>query len=406
MIVIFVDEPWSLLLRCLHSIYNRTPHELLLEIVLVNDKSNNETLGELVEKYSKENFGDKIRYFANPKRKGLIVTRMEGARKARGEVIVFLDSHMEVNVNWLPPLIEPIALSPTTASVPIIDSFSPYTLEYQKLGHGSRGSFDWSLTYQWLLLTTEYQKEPGDNYQLSAMTGGAYAINRDNFFRLGGYDEGMMVWNGENYELSFKLHLCGGNLIQVPCSHVAHTTKHRTPYRDEKYGVDYSARNLKRVAEVWMDEYKDALYQTDPERYKLDPGNLTKAFELKKRLNCKPFKYFVEVIASDLSERFPPFEHPHFASGAIFPDSNSSFCITFIGPGTNEPLKLTECSNNRKNPLPNQAFAMAWQRFISYHTDKTHIICLDSAQTEAVNMFGCHWDFGNQLWKYDVVRMR
>lgn len=109
-IVIFFNEPWSLLLRCLHSIFNRTPHELLLELILVNDKSTDEYFDDAKEKYVKDNFGDKIRYFVNPKREGLIVTRMRGAREARGDVIVFLDSHIEVNVNWLPPLIEPIAL--------------------------------------------------------------------------------------------------------------------------------------------------------------------------------------------------------------------------------------------------------------------------------------------------------
>lgn len=214
-VVIFFNENWNLLLRCLHSIYNRTPHKLLHEIILISDKSTDDRLGKPLARYVKENFGDIVKFFINDERKGLIVTRMEGARKATGEVIVFLDSHMEVNVNWLPPLLEPIALNSHTACVPIIDSFSPYTLEYQTLGQGSRGSFDWTMTYQWLPLTKKYQKNVGDVYQLSAMTGGAYAINRNFFFKLGGYDEGLMVWNGENYELSFKLHLCGGNLVQV-----------------------------------------------------------------------------------------------------------------------------------------------------------------------------------------------
>lgn len=400
-IVIFYDEPWSLLLRCLHSIFNRTPAQLLLEVILVNDKSSRKDVNEKLEKYSLENFGGKVRYFENSERKGLIVTRMEGSRRAKGEVIVFLDSHMEVNVNWLPPLLEPIALNNKVATVPIIDSFSPFTLEYQSLGQGSRGSFDWTMTYQWISLTKEYQKNPGDNYQLSAMTGGAYAINRNYFFHLGGYDEGMMVWNGENYELSFKLHLCGGNLIQVPCSHVAHTTKHRMRYREQNYNnIDFSARNLKRVAEVWMDEFKEALYKTNPKRYALDPGDLSKALANKKKLNCKPFKYFLEVIAPDLAEQYPPYDLPLFASGAISTEADPSKCITHVqGTELGEPLQLKDCSNNRTHPSGNQNFMLTWHRSIKY-SGSSNVICVDASR---VNMYGCHFKMGYQLWKYDLV---
>jgi polypeptide N-acetylgalactosaminyltransferase len=399
-IVIFYDEPWSLILRCLHSIYNRTPHDVLKEMILVNDKSNDTELGPRIEKYAKENFGDKVKYFMNSERKGLIVTRMEGARRALGEVIVFLDSHMEVNVNWLPPLVEPIVLNRKTATVPIIDSISPFTLEYQSLGQGSRGSFDWTLTYQWLPLTKDYQNEPGDNYQLSAMTGGAYAINREYFFELGGYDEGMVVWNGENYELSFKLHLCGGNLIQIPCSHVAHTTKHRMAYREVNYNVDFSARNLKRVAEVWMDEYKEALYRTDPKRYALDPGDLTKALKLKNDLNCKPFKFYLEVIAPDLVDRYPPVPMSNFASGTIMSEADPSMCVSFVGKLTTDPLQLRKCDESPSNPREPQNFALTWHRAIVYRVNKDPL-CVDA---QDVNMYVCHYNFGNQLWKYDWVR--
>lgn len=95
-IVIFYNENWNLLMRCLHSIYNRTPANVLKEIILVSDASTDERLDEPLRKYVKENFGKKVNFFINKKRLGLIVTRMEGARQATGEVIVFLDSHMEV----------------------------------------------------------------------------------------------------------------------------------------------------------------------------------------------------------------------------------------------------------------------------------------------------------------------
>ena len=88
-------------------------------------------------------------------------------------------------------MLEPIALNRKTAAVPIIDKFDPLTFQYVHMNHGARGSFDWMFNYKWLVLTEKYQEHPGDVYQLSAMTGGAYAINREYFFYLGGYDEGM-----------------------------------------------------------------------------------------------------------------------------------------------------------------------------------------------------------------------
>lgn len=87
------------------------------------------------------------------------------------------------------------------------------------------------------------------------MAGGLFAIFKSYFFEMGGYDEGMDIWGGENLEMSFRIWMCGGQLIQVPCSRVGHVFRSRRPY-DEGGWRDTFTRNSVRLANVWLDEYK------------------------------------------------------------------------------------------------------------------------------------------------------
>jgi polypeptide N-acetylgalactosaminyltransferase len=178
-------------------------------------------LYEELENYVASNFRGIVKVFHNTERLGLIVTRLKGAKLATGDVIIFLDSHMEVTTNWLPPLLDPIKTNRKTATVPVIDSISAHSLEYSALMEKLQGGFNWDLRYQYIILEgTDKEPKDGENHHLNVMTGGAYAIDRKYFFELGGYDEGMFLYNGENYELSLKIHLCGGRMLAIPCSRV------------------------------------------------------------------------------------------------------------------------------------------------------------------------------------------
>jgi polypeptide N-acetylgalactosaminyltransferase len=54
--------------------------------------------------------------------------------------------------------------------------------------------------------------------------------------------------------------MCGGTLEIIPCSHVGHVFRKRSPY-SWGTGGNVLKRNSIRVAEVWMDEYKKYYYE-------------------------------------------------------------------------------------------------------------------------------------------------
>ncbi|XP_072239769.1 N-acetylgalactosaminyltransferase 7 isoform X2 [Leuresthes tenuis] len=497
-VIVFHNEGWSTLMRTIHSVIKRTPRRYLAEIVMIDDYSNKVHLKERLEEYIKQ-WNGLVKLFRNEKREGLIQARSIGANKAtKGQVLIYLDAHCEVGINWYAPLVAPISKDRTVCTVPLIDyidgneytmepqqggdedglargawdwsllwkrvplsqrekakrkhttqpywyihftasmlrlipdlfvspspipsphlfdptlcpalsriatpppclcavcispSWSPspqlfspcmfcacpyiycvrtvctvplidsihgqrFTIEAQGGGDGNgfaRGAWDWSMLWKRVPLgdrEKKLRKTQTEPYRSPAMAGGLFAIERDFFFELGLYDPGLQIWGGENFEISYKIWQCGGQLLFVPCSRVGHI------YRLQGWqgnpppahvGSSPTLKNYVRVVEVWWDEYKDYFYASRPETLTLAYGDISDLKRFREEHRCKSFKWFMEEIAYDIPLHYPlPPKNVEWGEIRGF---ETSYCIDSMGHTNGGSVETGPCHRMGGNQL-------------------------------------------------------
>ncbi|KTG37397.1 hypothetical protein cypCar_00024189 [Cyprinus carpio] len=239
----------------------------------------------------------------------------------KGEVLVFLDSHCEVNEAWLQPLLTPIKENRKNVVCPVIDIISADTLVYSP-SPIVRGGFNWGLHFKWDPVPVSELNSPDGAIRSPTMAGGLFAMDRNYFYELGQYDRGMDIWGGENLEISFRIWMCGGQLLIVPCSRVGHIFRKRRPYGSPG-GQDTMAHNSLRLAHVWMDDYKveiniEQYFVLRPELRNRDYGDISDRVAIRKRLQCHSFKWYLDNIYPEMQVSSPhkP-QHPVFINKGL-----------------------------------------------------------------------------------------
>lgn len=385
-IFVFYNEPFSPLFRSVHSVLNRTPPRYLHEIVLVDDCSDADELKQPLDDYIK--LLPKVKLVRLKQRSGLMTARTAGARAATGEVAVFLDSHIEVTQGWLEPMLARVGENRHHVVMPIIDSIDADSFTYFRGGIDILG-FSWRLG-QTPLGRARTEVEPMPSV---IMAGGLFAMDRKLFHETGEYDPEMQLYGGEEMEISFRIWQCGMTLECIPCSRVGHIFRSSQYWQGQVYKVpgEVIVRNKLRAAEVWMDEYKEIVFDLMAPAGEFDLGPLEYMRDLRTRMQCKSFKWFLDNVYPEL---FVPFKEFKIVAKGEIRNQITGACFDTLG-STNIGTQVGAY------PCHGQKGTQAF-----YFTDKNTIrlptmdfnSCLDRDQNNNMNIWGCQAGNQNQIF--------
>ncbi|CAI9729779.1 Hypothetical predicted protein [Octopus vulgaris] len=268
--------------------------------------------------YLKDNFKDKVKLFRNSKKEGLIRSKKIGAKYASGDILVFMDAHCECGRNWLVPILALLAHNRTIVASPVTNVIDWETFAYKTTFREKHhhGIFEWGFLYKeskvpdMELTSRKYNSEP---YRSPTLAGGLFAIDGKYFFELGGFDPGLQSQGGENFELSFK--------------------------------------NYIRVVEVWLDnEHKQYFYARQPSMEEYPILNISKQLEFKKEHECKSFKWFLENVANEVLDYYPP-PPPNKYWGQVMLE-NTKTCSNWEASSAGERnIRMSPCKSDKKSQL-------------------------------------------------------
>jgi cellulose synthase/poly-beta-1,6-N-acetylglucosamine synthase-like glycosyltransferase len=158
------------------------------EVILVDDGSTDDT-GKIAEGYS-------IRVLIQQNR-GPAAARNNGAKQAKGDILVFTDSDCELDFHFLEKIIAPIE-----QNLEVVGTYGSYRTKQE----------EFVARFAQVEMETRYRKIMASKY-IDFIGTYAAAYRKDIFNKCGGFDTAFPSASGEDTEFSYKLYQYGYKMV-------------------------------------------------------------------------------------------------------------------------------------------------------------------------------------------------
>ncbi|MGH3805865.1 MAG: glycosyltransferase [Pseudonocardiaceae bacterium] len=197
-----------------------TSADLDYEIIVSDDAFNDGSIEEVEQRFTH------VRIHRHVTRQGASQTKADGARHARGQVLVFLDAHTKPEGNAIMQLVRDVedlnGEAIVTPAVPSLDT-TEWKNDVDIIGHGY-GMDLLNLSCYWLELH-QMRRVAGIGrpmYETPALIGCALAVSRQLYDEIRGFDPHMQSWGIEDLDFGLRCWLLGKRIIHDPQTRIGH----------------------------------------------------------------------------------------------------------------------------------------------------------------------------------------
>jgi len=281
-------------LKTAKSVFYSTPAEVLEEIIVVDDGSKPPLSKTVLNNDMQRRY--KIKVLRHEQTVGLIGAKKTGGDAAVGDIVVFFDCHVAPQTGWHQAFLRLIGENNRRLVVPQITTLDIDTWTQRGGGGGMAKCYlTWDADFKWF---------DSDDMYVAVISGGLLGMARSWWAETGGYDVQMLGWGGENLDQSLRMWLCGGEIVAASDSYVAHMWRVAQDKRTQSHynRLGDTNKNRARAVYAWYGEFAEKLkdYPNFARRLANSDhglpwyGNLSNILEVKERLKCRPFSWFLK----------------------------------------------------------------------------------------------------------------